>query len=291
MKKIILSLSVMSLTYVGFAQEVTEEGPALVSETFNSTRIISGHSVETLEKKEWEYRIEHRFGNMGGGINGAVDESLGFDQAADIRFAFEYGISDRLMLGFGRDKGSINAYRSILDGFIKYRLLQQKEKGMPLSMTLVASALCSYSKASTDISAVAHYPKFAHRLAYSTQLNMARKFSEHISFSLMPTWVHRNYVASYDVNDLFAVGGGLSVKLSKKWAVISEYYHTFHDDAVLPALQNSFSFGAEWTTYGHNFHMTLGNSSLFNEAQFIPFTTERWGSGEFRFGFSISRSF
>lgn len=291
MKKIILSLGVLSFTSLGFTQEVTEEGPALVSETFNSTRIINGHSVETLEKKEWEYRIEHRFGNMGGGINGGADESLGFDQASDIRFAFEYGITDKLMVGFARDKGSAAGYRSVLDGFIKYRLLQQKEKGMPLSITLVGSAICSYAKASTDISSVAHYPKFAHRLAYSTQLNMARKFSEHISFSLMPTWVHRNYVASSDVNDLFAVGGGLSVKLSRKWAIISEYYHTFHDDATLPTLQNSFAFGAEWCTYGHNFHMTLGNASLFNEAQFIPFTTEKWSDGQFRFGFSISRSF
>ena len=290
MKKVILSLGVWGFAAVALAQEEAEV-PALVSETFGSTRIISGHSVETLEKKEWEYRIEHRFGNMGGGLSGAVDESLGFDQAADIRFAFEYGITDRLMVGFGRDKGSTSAYRSLLDGFVKYRLLQQKEKGMPVSMSLDGSALLSYAKASSDISAVSHYPKFAHRLAYSTQLNIARKFSEHISFSLMPTWVHRNYVASDDVNDLLAVGGGLSVKLTKKWALISEYYHTFHDAATLPNLQDCFSFGAEWKTYGHNFHMTLGNSSLFNEAQFIPFTTEKWLDGQFRFGFSISRSF
>ncbi len=292
MKKIAFSFIALSFVCAGFAQEESaSEEPALVSETFNSTRIINGHSVETLEKKEWEYRIEHRFGDMGGGLAGAVDPSLGFDQAADIRFAFEYGVTDKLMLGFGRNKGSVNAYRNVLDGFVKYRLLQQKEKGMPLSMTLVASAIMSYSKASTDISSVAYYPKFAHRLAYSTQLNIARKFSDHVSFSLMPTWVHRNYVASYDVNDLFAVGAGLSVKLTKKWALISEYYPTFHDDAVLPNLQSSFAFGAEWVTYGHNFHMTFGNASLFNEAQFIPFTTEKWSSGQFRFGFSISRSF
>ncbi|MCE3295200.1 MAG: hypothetical protein K0R65_914 [Crocinitomicaceae bacterium] len=289
MKKVILNLSVFCLAYAAYAQEAVEEGPALVSETFNSSRIISGHSVETLEKKEWEYRIEHRFGNIGTGSG--VDESLGFDQAADIRFAFEYGITDKLMVGLARDKGSTTAYRSIVDGFIKYRLLQQTEKGMPLSMTVIGSSLISYAKATSDISAVSHYPKFAHRLAYSTQLNIARKFSEHISFSLMPTWVHRNYVASYDVNDLFALGAGLSVKLTKKWAFISEYYHTFHESTVLPDLQNSLGFGVEWKTYGHNFHLTMSNSSLFNEAQFIPFTTEKWGEGQFRIGFSITRSF
>ena len=277
----------LSAVLAGFTQE---EAAAPVSGTFYSTRIINGHSVETLKAKEFEYRIEHRFGDVAG-TNGGGGQAFGFDQATDIRFAFEYGITDKLMIGFARDKGSTAAYRSVFDGFIKYRLLQQQEKGIPVSMTLVAASLASYARASDDISSVAHYPKFAHRFAYSTQLNIARKFSEIFSVSLMPTWVHRNYVASYDVNDLLAVGGAMSVRLSKSWAILTEYYHTFHDQDALPDLQNSFAIGAEWKTYGHNFHFNLGNASLFNEAQFIPFTTEKWSRGQFRIGFSISRSF
>ncbi|MES2588143.1 MAG: DUF5777 family beta-barrel protein [Bacteroidota bacterium] len=290
MKKVILSVALLTFSFSVFSQEEESTGPVKVSETFNSTRIINGHSIETLEKGYWEYRIEHRFGDIGG-TNGGADQGFGLDQASDIRFAFEYGVNDRLMLGLGRDKGSATAYRSILDGFVKYKLLQQMETGMPISMTVVGSSLLAYAKASTDVTSFSNYPKFAHRMAYSTQLNIARKFSDHISLSLMPTWVHRNYVASTDVNDLLALGGALSIKLSKKWALLTEYYHTFHDATVLPNLQNSFSFGVEWCTFGHNFHMNFSNASLFNEAQFIPFTTEQWSKGQFRFGFSISRSF
>ena len=74
-----------------------------VMETFNGTRILNGHSVETLKKNTLQFRIEHRFGNIAG-PSGGVQNFFGFDQAADIRFAFEYGLSDDLMIGFGRSK-------------------------------------------------------------------------------------------------------------------------------------------------------------------------------------------
>lgn len=282
MKKIILTFAVSALAFTGFSQ--------LVAETFNSTRIINGHSVETLKKRYLEYRIEHRFGDMGGTSGGATS-GYGFDNASDIRFAFEYGISDKLMIGLGRCKGGNGGYRSIMDGFVKYRLVQQTEKGMPISMTLVGASLISYNKALTDITQVASFPKFAHRMAYSTQLNIARKMNQRLSLALMPTWVHRNYVASNDVNDLFAIGGAISFKLSKTWALVTEYYKTMKDDDILPELKNSFAFGAEWCTNGHNFHFNISNSALFNEAQFIPFTTQNWNKGQFRLGFSITRNF
>ena len=34
-----------------------------VEETFTGTRVINGHSVETLKSRILEFRIEHRFGD------------------------------------------------------------------------------------------------------------------------------------------------------------------------------------------------------------------------------------
>ena len=56
---------------------------------------------------------------------------------------------------------------------------------------------------------------------------MARHFGEKASLSLMPTYVHRNYVAADDVNDLFALGGAFRVKLTSRFAIVGEYYQTF----------------------------------------------------------------
>ncbi len=65
---------------VFFAQEPTEE----ISEyqepisTFSSSRVINGHSVETLSKGTYELRIEHRFGDIAG-VNGGIQNMFGFD--------------------------------------------------------------------------------------------------------------------------------------------------------------------------------------------------------------------
>ena len=63
--------------------------------TFNSTRIISGHSVETLPEKTFEMRIEHRFGDIAGDMGG-YQTLFGFDNVADMRIALEYGFTDKL---------------------------------------------------------------------------------------------------------------------------------------------------------------------------------------------------
>jgi len=262
----------------------------VVSETFMSTRVINGHSVETLKKRYFEYRIEHRFGDFAGSGGGAT-QGFGFDNAADIRFAFEYGLNDRLMIGLGRNKGSTNAYRNVLDGFVKYRLMQQEEKGKPISMTVVASSLYCYNKATSDLQSILSFPKFSHRFAYTVQLNIARKLTQRISLAVMPTYVHRNYVAYTDLNDLLAIGAGINFKLSKTWGLMAEYYQALHNDDVRTQYTSSFAIGTEWCTNGHNFHFGLSNSGLFNEAQFITYTTEKWSKGQYRIGFSITRNF
>ena len=77
-------------------EEYTEEEPI----TFASTRIISGHSVETIDKGITDFRIEHRFGDIAG-TNGGVQNMFGFDMLSDMRIALEYGVTDKLMIGFG----------------------------------------------------------------------------------------------------------------------------------------------------------------------------------------------
>lgn len=260
-----------------------------VEETFSGTRVINGHSVETLKARILEFRIEHRFGDIAG-PKGGIQEFFGFDQAADIRFAFEYGITDKVMIGLGRSKG-IGPYTSLIDGFTKYRFMTQQKNGNPLSLAAMGSAMISYEKATDDLTQVSSYPKFSNRMAYSAQLIAARKFGEHISIQIMPTYVHRNLVVIDDVNSLFSVGGALNYKINKKHGIIVEYYQNFNPSGTRLDAKNSLGVAYEWTTNGHNFKMNFTNSRGFGETQFIPHTTSDWLAGEFRFGFSISRKF
>lgn len=271
-----------------------------VQETFNGTRILNGHSTETIKARVLQFRIEHRFGDLAG-ANGGLDNFFGFDQAADIRFAFEYGITDNLMVGLGRIKGTGAPYNALLDGFVKYRVLRQnKEKKIPVNVAVLGTSTMSYASAAEDVNLVQSYPEFSHRLAYATQVNISRKFGEHLSLALMPTYVHRNYVLPDDVNGLFSLGAAFNYKFTKGLGIIAEYYPTFHDASLRTDLSNSLSAGIEWTTNGHNFKVVCTNSRGFSETQFIPYTYSRWidedanGNsvvGQFRLGFSITRNF
>lgn len=261
-----------------------------VEETFTGTRVINGHSVETLKSRILEFRIEHRFGDIAGD-NGGVQQFFGFDQAADIRFAFEYGLTDKWMIGLGRCKGTGAPYRSLIDGFTKYRFMTQEKSGNPFSLAVMGSATVSYQTASEDLTQVTSYPKFSHRMAYSAQLIAARKFGEHLSLQVMPTYVHRNYVDIEDVNGLFSLGGALNYKFNKNYGIILEYYQNFNPSGFRENMKNSLGVAFEWSTNGHNFKMNFTNSRGFGETQFIPYTVSDWLEGEFRFGFSISRKF
>jgi hypothetical protein len=295
-----LLFSICSYLFPAFAQNAdssqvleeiySEDESNEVEDIFESTRIINGHSTENLRKGVLEFRVEHRFGDIAG-ADGGVQTMFGFDNSSDIRLAFEYGITDDLMAGFGRSKGTGMPYRSLLDGFVKYRILKQQKKGCPVSLTGIATSTYTYMKASEDLSQVSSFPEWQHRFAYVTQLAVARKFGHLCSAALIPTLVHRNYVGPDDVNTLFSLGGALSFPISRKVAVLVEYYHVFHDDDFRKENTNSLGVAIEWVTFGHNFTINLTNSRGFVESQFIPYTFEKWDKGQFRLGFCVGRNF
>lgn len=276
--------------------EVSTEAVKKYQKSFTSTRIINGHSVETQDKGELQFRIEHRFGdicttNENGKVILDAQNMIGFDNSSDIRFAFEYGITDNMLIGLGRSKGAGNPYRALIDGFYKYRFFSQGQNA-PLSVAVLTMGSYSYMKAADDIELVTHFPKQAHRMAYATQLHMSRNFMDLFSLALVPTWVHRNYVLSTDANDLFSLGVGAKVDIGEKVSINMEYYHVFEPSTVsrLDA-QNSLSLAVEWHTFGHDFKIDLTNAKGFGETQFITGTNSDWTKGQFRLGFSITRSF
>ena len=93
-----------------------------------------------------DLRISHRFGDIATPSSGRT--LFGLDNSTDIRIGFEYGISDQIMLGFGRSKGA-GPYLEVWDGLIKYKILSQSEK-FPLSLSVVSSAFVTSMLASTD---------------------------------------------------------------------------------------------------------------------------------------------
>lgn len=260
--------------------------------TFKSTRIINGHSIEQMKKKQLDFRISHRFGTLNDGAYGL----FGLDRSV-IHFSLEYGLNDRLMVGVGR--GSIN---KTFDGFAKYKILRQSsgERRMPVSVSYFTSVEVNSLKFVTtpiQVDSLTFLPRnnhFSSRLAFVQQILIARKFNEKLSFQLTPTYIHRNLVKSeLDQNDLFAVGAGARYKLTKRLSLNAEYYYTYNPNVKFldPKTYNALSVGVDIETGGHVFQIMLTNSQGMREGLFIPATTGSWGKGDIHLGFNISRVF
>ncbi len=299
MKKLIAFLVFTTSSLVISAQEDStlyaepifkEEESNEVENTYLSTRIVNGHSIETLKKGTLEFRIEHRFGDAAGELGG-INTLYGLDNATDIRFAFEYGLTNNLMIGAGRSRGSGTPYSALLDGFLKYKIVKQNKTTIPVSITYVGTTSYSYMTASALATDVSYFPKWYHRMAYSSQLNIAKKIHNKLSIALIPTIVFRNYVAADDQNLLFSLGSAVNYAINSKVNVGIEYYTNYQKENLRSTYQNSLSIGVDWITFGHNFKVFLTNSAGFGETQFIPYTNTDWSKGQFRIGFCIGRKY
>jgi hypothetical protein len=249
--------------------------------TFKSTRIMNGHSIERMPKGQLDVRISHRFGT----INSGLYNFFGLDQAT-IHLGMEYGITNRVMVGIGR-----GTYEKTVDGFAKFSILRQSSgaKEMPVSLSFFTSAAIN----TLHWSDPARTNYFSSRLAYTNQVLVGRKFSKAISFQLTPTMVHRNLVPTeLDPNDLWAIGAGGRIKLSKRISFNAEYYYVINkSDFMSQPIYDPLSVGVDIETGGHVFQIILTNSTATIEKGFIGETTGRWKNGDIHIGFNISRIF
>ncbi|MBN8701715.1 MAG: hypothetical protein J0M08_01495 [Bacteroidetes bacterium] len=270
-----------------------------VSATFKTTKIINAQTTESVKKNTLDFRITHRFGNMGEKSNGGVHTLWGLDNSNDIRFSFDYGITDKLAVGIARSK-----MNELIDGSIKFRFLEQKKKKMPISAALFLMAGYNPQR-STDFYAGTVgviENKAIHRISYTSQLIIASKLSDRISIEILPTYVHRNFVKRYinpdngkeDENGILSVGFGGRIKITKRFCLLADYFYVVSDyrtkNPTTP-FYNPLAVGFEVETGGHVFHVDFTNATGIVENNFIPFTNDTWTKGGYKLGFNISRVF
>jgi len=249
--------------------------------TFKSTRIVNGHSVQQMKKKQLEFRVSHRFGEL----NSGSYNFWGLDQGT-IHLDLEYGLTDWLEFGIGR-----STYEKTADAFAKVSILRQSSgvKNMPIQLSYMSST--EIIGLNTD---PAMQKNFTSRMSFVNQILIARKFNESLSLQLTPTFIHRNLVPTeVERNDLFAMGVGGRYKLSKRIALNVEYYYVYRANASsLPVTYyNPLSVGIDIETGGHVFQIMLTNSVAMREGGFIGKTTGSWTDAGIHLGFNISRVF
>lgn len=245
--------------------------------TFKGTRLINFQTLEVPGRRTLDFRISHRFGSF----NSGWDNFFGLDGGASIRIGLDYSFDGRLAFGFGR-----TSYEKMLDGFVKYRLLRQQEpRGMPLSITLLASAYSTLQKDTLK------FERTTNRLSYAFQAIIGRKFSDRFSLQIAPAVVHYNLVDHiFDKNDVYILAAATRYKFTKRMAITLEYGWR-PIKYTRQKYYDSLGIGFDIETGGHVFQFFVTNSFGLVENQFLAHTTYKWSDAGIRLGFNISRVF
>lgn len=260
-----------------------------VMNTFRSTQLINAQTVEMCPPGGPEFNIRHRFGVVGPDST-AFQQFLGLDLPANIRLGFAFPVTDRLSVGFGRTK-----MRKYIDSEVKFRLFQQTENNS-MPVTVVIYGNCGFrGERFPRVSANSFYGdsitpfeyRFEHRLAYHTQLIIARKFSDKLSLQLAGSFVYKNLVSPGEENGTTSIifSGAYATGMSS--SLIFEYAYRFNNRPENNAYP--LAIGWEFGTAAHIFQLFLCSTNEIPEQEVYTINSNNYFKGRFAIGFNIKR--
>ena len=260
-------------------QRANPGGP--VEEVFWSPSVVHLASVSNLDKNNLNFSIKHSFGIVSNG----VEDLFGLDAAANIRFGFDYGITDWLSIGIGRSR-----FDKLYDGRFKLNAVRQRKDGsIPLEVAFIGNAAILTLKNGYDP---------MDRLSYMGGVILARKFSDRISLQVTPMFTHFNTVTIErdindqiveEINDIVALGVAGRVGLTERVSLLLEYIPVLGDrnDQTTDAISVSFDI----ETGGHVFQLFFTSSQSMTEQHVVARNRDDFLNGDIRFGFNVHRVF
>jgi hypothetical protein len=207
----ILLFLVVSLTLSAQEDEIAEtikpKHKAVLNPWFSST-VIDAQTSFTPKKGDIEFIIHHRFTSIDNGIS----DLFGFYGASNIRLGLNYGITDKLMIGFGTERD-----KRMQEFLVKYKILQQsRDNVIPVSVAIFANTCINARETDywgTDYS-------FTDRLSYYSQIIVSRKWTSSLTTQLGLGYAHINKVDSYRVANSDSVSETIT------------YYPKYYNDAL-----------------------------------------------------------
>jgi len=244
-----------------------------VPNIFRGTRFINGQSANLANEGELQLQIQHRFGDISGGMY----EFFGLDQAS-MRLGFEYGFTKNFTAGIGR-----STMFKTYDASVKFRIVQQSDKFPVTLATTIESSVPTIRDLFSEPN-----NKFSDKFSGDIQLHAAKTIGI-LGLQVTPGFLHTGYLLSEDNNfNMFTLGFGGSVKVSKKVSVNLEYLHHFEDKLEA---KKPLSLGVDLVTGGHLFQLMITNSqAMFNQALYTN-TFGNWSKGNIYLGFNLIRKF
>jgi len=267
--------------------------------TWNDTRLINSPTTKTVAPGFMEVYFMHRLGSIGTASNGGFHTLYGFDVASDVLFGFDFGITKRFMVGVCRSKA-----QELIDVYGKYRLLDQKIGGSPVSIAVNEDFGITPEDTTTLYSGTMEGESrrnISDRFSYLSQVIIASRINKSLSVEVVPTLSYRNHIIeavntnnnTYDENAIPALGIAGRYMFNRTIGIVVDYTYImsqYRVDNPTP-YYNALSAGIELNTGGHVFEINLSNTSGLVSNNFIPNTTDTWLKGGFKLGFTIARNF
>ena len=261
-----------------WAQEETEEEDLPVRSPFNATCLADVQTVINPSAGAWEIMIHHRFG-----LIKDMTDLYGIYGPSNIRIGVNYGVTDKIMLGFGTEKNN-----KLQELHWKVSLFEQTRSGkVPVSLSYYGAV--NLDARPEEIFGEEY--KFSNRFSYFHQLIMSRKFGKKFSVLGTASYAHFNSVDSIWQNDKAGVAIGGKYSLTSNLSIIGQYDFPiktktirYYQERVKPNL----SAGIEINTSTHAFQIFVANYSNLMAAKNYAFNTNDFTKGDFLLGFNIT---
>lgn len=267
------------LSQQGLLQEIDTARlePAFEKAAFKGLKVVNLESTKMVSKNELYFIVQHRFGS----IKSGVSDLFGLDRAT-TQLNFVYGLTDGINIGLSR-----SSFQKTYEGSLKLRLLRQKQERSPLTVVLFQTLFVNTALDRDLLPGLT----FEHRLGYSVQTLVSRKFSKDFSLELAPIFFHDNLsVADNQENSQFALGIGGRLKLTPRWSFNADYGLHLNRGSGSP-YNNPLSIGFDMETGGHVFQLHFTNAQPMGNNYFLGRSSGDWTQGDIFFGFNISRVF
>jgi len=266
--KNLVIITLMAANMFNTVAQEEEKDKRPVPEPFASTMLIDNQTSVIPNAKGLQFVIHHRFGTFENGLN----DLIGIYAPSNIRMGFNYGITDRLMVGIGTEKNN-----KAQELHWKYNIASQtRSNSMPVTITYYGNGVIDAS----DESDFGTNFKSIHRLSYFNQLIVSRKFSEKLSLLIAPGFLHFNAVDSVYQNQKLTLTVGGKFNIYNNINLLCEYDKSFaieevkdYEEDYLP--EGNLGFAAEIATGTHTFQIVLAQyREIINQYNFAYNTND-----------------
>ncbi len=299
----LMILTLLMIKPVAFAQEeatedtIVQEKPAErpVRPAFESGLLFDAATTTIQPSKTLEFVLQHRFGYMD--TEKYASDFFGIWGASNIRVGLNYSFTDKLTVGLGTTK-----MKRLQDLQIKYKIIEQtRSNSIPVTvMVYEVIGVNASDKSTWDQNEGSPNYKFSNRMSYFTQLNVSRRFDDHLSLQVGGAFTHYNSVDSVYNHDRVSLNFAGRYKFSPQGSFIvagdfpldikSMYdYKKDADENTIIYDKPNISIGVEISTSTHAFQIYLASAQGILQQEDVMWNSHDFFKGGFMIGFNLTR--